>query len=505
MKKGNSKILKTIIITILIGTIFISSSITIAKIEFLKGQIDHNLPGDIYQWANGYFNGEWNNPDTSMSGYLYGYLKQGRNPVIGQFIASITNSDQLLVFHIKGFFIKNIIVGYFTNTDFTNTNYFYGTFNYDESSFTSKIKTNLFGNIVCNGTHFDSFLPMLTGMYNVGVEAFHLIDYNRLEEFTPDDPDDYREIMIQIWYPTEENLTGKRIEYMDQTTFNWLFGRSPVPLITIPKNAFKFVRPYSLDNPSISISNSIFPVIIFSPGYDGVYQIYTSLIEDVVSHGFIVVSINHPYISGVTVFPDGRSVGLSPDPPGDLAIRTVVDDAKFVLDTLYNMNLSDGKFAGHLDLSNVGMYGHSFGGAATTICCFEDDRFKVGLTLDGVIYTDYINGEINKPFLMMNAENRFSNETIDKFLWDHLSNDAYQITVNGSTHFGYTDIGILLNHFVPLIPASILGFGSINAKRLVNITKSYELAFFETYLKNMPKESMFNLSKIFSEVVFKYK
>jgi len=158
-----------------------------------------------------------------------------------------------------------------------------------------------------------------------------------------------------------------------------------------------------------------------------------------------------------------------------------------------------------LDLSNVGMYGHSFGGAATTICCFEDSRFKAGLTLDGVVYTDYITGEIDKPILMMYAESRFSNDTIDQYFWEKCVNDAYQITVKGSSHYGYTDIGILLDHFVPLIPAEPLGFGSINAKRLVNITKSFEIAFFEAYLKNMSNEPIFELSNLFDEVIFNYK
>jgi len=505
MKRGTFIVLKNIAIVLLFSTILISSSISFAVDCNLQKTAVNMIPEDIYQWADGYFDAELINTNESIIGSIHGYIQQGRNPSIGQFIGWIMASDGSFIGNIQGFFIRNFIIGSITDSNLQKSSYFFGKFSYDDLSFTADIKTSVFGDVQCIGTHVDSFMPMLTGPYNVGVESIHLIDYSRYEEFTPDDPNDYREMMVQLWYPVENDFIGDRIDYMDQPTFEWLWGRSPVQLITIPDDAYEFVRPYSIDNLPISNDESMFPVIIFSHGYDGVYQIYTSLIEDIVSHGFIVASINHPFIAGITVFPDGRTIGVSRESTGNLGIRSIVDDSKFVLDILTDMNSNDDKYKGHLDLSNVGMYGHSFGGAATTICCFEDSRFKAGLTLDGVVYTDYITGEIDKPILMMYAESRFSNDTIDQYFWEKCVNDAYQITVKGSSHYGYTDIGILLDHFVPLIPAEPLGFGSINAKRLVNITKSFEIAFFEAYLKNMSNEPIFELSNLFDEVIFNYK
>jgi hypothetical protein len=93
-------------------------------------------------------------------------------------------------------------------------------------------------------------------------------------------------------------------------------------LITIPNNAYLFVRPHGRNETTIA-SRVVSGWSLFSPGYDGVYQIYTSFIEDLVSHGFIVASINHPYVSGITVFPDGRTVGLA-DVPIDPVARSAV-------------------------------------------------------------------------------------------------------------------------------------------------------------------------------------
>ncbi len=63
----------------------------------------------------------------------------------------------------------------------------------------------------------------------------------------------------------------------------------------------------------------------------------------------------------------------------------------------------------------------------------------------------------------------------------------------------------MLRHLLPLIPPKLLSFGSIDPKRMINITKSYELAFFQTYLKNVDKDYILDLSNVFPEVIIKSK
>jgi hypothetical protein len=361
-----------------------------------------------------------------------------------------------------------------------------------------------------SGVHESSFLPRLTGAYGVGVKSMKLVDTSRLENFTAD-PTDVREMMLQIWYPTETNTEGTRTEYMDYHTFQWLKGRSPIPLITIPNNAYLFVRPHGRNQ--TTIATGLFPLIVFSPGYDGVYQIYTSFIEDLVSHGFIVASINHPYVSGITVFPDGRTVGLADVPIDPVerseffnrSLRTIVEDAKYVLDTLTELNATDPEFSGHFDLSTVGMYGHSFGGANTAVCCYEDDRFDAGLTLDGVFYRQFIPGNITVPFLFMFAENRLIDDATIGYMWNHTTSDTFLMSIAGSTHYAFTDVGVLLSHLLPMVPPRLLSFGSIAPKRMVNITRTYVTVFFEVTLKGEPLETLLNLSSEFHEVQLDYK
>ena len=48
-------------------------------------------------------------------------------------------------------------------------------------------------------------LPEPTGPYAVGTRYFYWIDKSHPDTYTPD-PDDYREVSVQVWYPAE--LTG---------------------------------------------------------------------------------------------------------------------------------------------------------------------------------------------------------------------------------------------------------------------------------------------------------
>jgi Platelet-activating factor acetylhydrolase, isoform II len=466
--------------------------------------------GRLVDWPDGTFQGVWSKQKDNTSGRFWGVLNQGRRETRGTFsgewntFAGIENGT----FH--GVFYGMLLVGQWDVIGTGKTTNVMGILQLNETHFSTRLVSPAADLIDISGVHDASFLPKLTGSYGVGVRTIHLIDTSRLENFTTNSTD-VREMMVQLWYPIETNDVGTRTDYMDLPTFQWLKGRSPIPLITIPNNAYLFVRPHGRNE--TSIASGMFPVVVFSPGYDGVYQIYTSFIEDLVSHGFVVVSINHPYVSGITVFPDGHTVGLADvptDPVGrsaffNMSLRTIVQDAKFVLDIITEMNTTDHEFSGHFDLSEVGMYGHSFGGANTAVCCYEDSRFHAGLTLDGVFYKQFIPGNIAVPFLFMFAESSLSNDSTIMYLWNHTTNDTFKMNISGSTHYAFTDVGVLLSHLVPLIPPRLLLFGSITPKRMVNITRTFVTVFFEVTLKGEPIETLLNLSDQFDEVKFEYK
>ncbi len=454
------------------------------------------------EWFDGNFKGFFGESKDYSDGFIEGNINLGRASSIGKFFGEFNTFENETSGTIQGRFRNKILTGFIETEESSTPSFFIGYISYNDTSFKATIFSLKTKKLYIKGTYEASFLPPNTGPYGVGIKEMHLVDENRSEKFT-DDSNDNREMMIRVWYPVSKEIKEPFVEYMNEPTFSWLKDRSPVPLITIPDKAYEFVGTHSIKNASVSEDEDNYPVLIFSPGYDGVYQIYTSLIENIVSHGFIVVSINHPYVSGITVFPDGRKIYVSSNSTGDIGLNSVVGDAKFVLDEITKLNKSDEELKGRFDLSRVGMYGHSFGGASTAICCYEDNRFLCGLTLDGVFYVDNMTNGLSKPFMMMIAENRFNDENAQD-MWNLLNDDAYKVEIIGSTHYAYTDVGVLLNHMVPLIPSNLLGFGTIEPKRCVSITRNFELAFFEVYLKGEPVSNIIDLANFYEDVNIEY-
>jgi hypothetical protein len=465
--------------------------------------LDLKLVNNNIEWHDGIFNATYGLEKQNSNGTINGYIEFGRTDLIGKIFGNWASNDKTSFGTIKANFRNKLIYGLIRTNQKASPIFFIGTISLQKNTFEVKILLPRNGFKFIQGNFQASFLPPLRGKYGIGIKDLHLIDEKRGEEFT-DDPDDFREVMIRITYPIDKNISEPKSNYMDKPTFLWLKNRSPVPLFTIPDNAYEFVNPHGIINAPISEEEKNYPVIIFSPGYDGVFQIYTSLIEDLVSNGFIVVSINHPYISGITVFPDGRKVYVDPSSTGQLGLRSIVGDAKFVLDEISKLNKSESDLSGFFDLSKIGMYGHSFGGASTAICCYEDERFLCGATLDGVFYIDEMSQGLDKPFLMMLAEKRFNDENAQE-MWKLLDTPAYKAEVIGSTHYAYTDVGLLLSHLVPLIPKNILGFGTIEPKRHVNITRNFERYFFEVYLKERGQQDLIDLADFYKEVNFEVK
>jgi hypothetical protein len=54
-----------------------------------------------------------------------------------------------------------------------------------------------------------------------------------------------------------------------------------------------------------------YPVLIYLVGLGTFRQENIFLVEDLVSHGYVVVAIDRPHISTVVVFPDGRQEDLT--------------------------------------------------------------------------------------------------------------------------------------------------------------------------------------------------
>ncbi|WP_256711032.1 prolyl oligopeptidase family serine peptidase [Paenibacillus sp. FSL A5-0031] len=363
-------------------------------------------------------------------------------------------------------------------------------------------------------------MPEPTGSYGIGTISQHLTDVTRDEILTGDDLSDKRELMVNIWYPADRSkMEGKKVEHYPAE-----LGDAISLVFGIPKQIFSHVTAiptHAVAGAELSSDKSIYPVLLFSPGIRSTRFQSITAIEELVSHGYIVVGIDHPYTSAKVKFPDGRSVFYEATPEfpttaelykyniQGVGIRAA--DASFVLDTITKWNTSDpiGLFEGKLDLDHVGIFGHSYGGATTAEALAQDKRFKAGVSLEGGFWGEVAHTGLQQPFMYMMSSitaasldptnTKKNNYFYEEFTPDlesvmtRSTNDTYFLTIDHFNHQSFTDIA--------LISPSIFAKG-IKAAHNIDITRSYVRAFFDQYLKGEQQALLNGWSPEYPEVKF---
>lgn len=117
------------------------------------------------------------------------------------------------------------------------------------------------------------------------------------------------------------------------------------------------------------------PVVLFSHGLGGSVDGGRYWGEHWASHGFVVIHLQHPG-SDAAVWQDAKQPARAlKRAAGHEQFNARVLDVKFVLDELQRRQRAGDVFALRLDLTRVGMSGHSFG--AVTTQALAGQRFEV--------------------------------------------------------------------------------------------------------------------------------
>ena len=259
--------------------------------------------------------------------------------------------------------------------------------------------------------------PELTGPYKVGRASYHLVDPSRKEIFT-EMPDDVRELAVTVHYPAEVAAGQSAAPYADAQ-----LAAALSQAYHVSRAVFDAMHSHAFDKPPAAAQASGFLVVLFSPGFKSHPLFYTAVIEELASHGFVVVSLCHSYSTGAVVFPDGqvlrandqgtkfelhktddnidhRTIEKERDAIGEVWLA----DVRFVLDSLVRLNKDDKLLAGSLDLSRVGVFGHSFGGATAAAAVERDPRFRAGINLDGSDFSGTNGDKIGDRFWWLASE-----------------------------------------------------------------------------------------------------
>ncbi|MGE3680593.1 MAG: alpha/beta hydrolase family protein [Bdellovibrionales bacterium] len=327
----------------------------------------------------------------------------------------------------------------------------------------------------------DPFSP-LTGPYPVGTTQYMWVDQNRPELYSSI-PGDRRLVIIQAWYPAQRDAATrvKRARYL----------LSPVEFSGPAQDARKLhqinrhVKTRSGLNAPLAMDKDAYPVLIFNPGGGSSRFTSSFVTEQLASHGFIVLALEHLGDGMSTHFPDGTPLNLDRVPSwrdpdferrlkrgraaADEIVRHIqadwaareryfftdaVRDSEFVLRRLE----AGGLFANRLDLNRVGALGWSQGGATAIHLLVHHPMVRAAVDLDGQFFgsgkatlktakpvmllhsTEATNAKTKDPQLAL-AEARL-NELIrswNDFLMTYSTGPRYEAEVEGTDHGSFSD------------------------------------------------------------------
>jgi len=311
-----------------------------------------------------------------------------------------------------------------------------------------------------------------------------------------------RRLTVQFWYPAQ-TTAGKRSEYRSER------GQAL-------KSHLRLVRTNSFVNAPILRAQKL-PVVLFSPGWKGHLTQNSMQFEMLASHGFVVVSVEHPPAEKLPAdFDPSLQQNLDEYP---LEARLRAEDMSFVIDQLEKINLEDPEdlFTGRLDSSRLGMFGYSFGGAVAAEACWLDDRLKAGINMDGMLFGEAADAGVPKPFFFMSCDGPLRSEEdlqcpdprrrlhmqmldldLRRIRQSLARYGGYSLLLRKSTHSNYSDRPL----YSPL--RRLTDAGSVDVNTAFAIINRYTFAFFDQYLNGNHHDLLEQPSDGFPEVDFVY-
>jgi|SaaInlLV_10m_DNA_2_1039722.scaffolds.fasta_scaffold00006_43 dienelactone hydrolase len=372
--------------------------------------------------------------------------------------------------------------------------------------------------------------PKPTGKFKIGTFFCHWIDPDRKNPHSDvSKKQTNRDLMIQIWYPSDKK--DKHQTYLKYMAHK---PRWPFPL----RNNFKKIKTHTVENAKISTKQSTFPVIIFSHGMGATKESYSIFLEELASHGFVIVGADHTHSCGLTILPDGQKItmikNLSPKLLNAKWVRNMAKENKvnrkdidFILKPLKSLNENfKSQFYKKLDLENIGIIGHSMGGVATVEACRTNDLLKAGINLDGWHNAVNTTEGFNKPFMFLLGEEsryvgtpkepliktlknvdgtkrryfnwikRVQNE-IETFCKNNGTN-TYQIIIKKAGHITFTNLILAKAKIIKMLDLNI---GHANPNKTIKLMNDYIVTFFNKYLYKKENASIEKLNKLYEKEI----
>ncbi|MEK6152910.1 hypothetical protein WIW50_06610 [Flavobacteriaceae bacterium 3-367] len=359
------------------------------------------------------------------------------------------------------------------------------------------------------------------GKYEVGNTVLTVRDEGRME-FRSKDPNDKRELLVEIWYPGEGRTGGAK------TLWAGLYsGEGDV--VSFFLNYLQEIQTHS--HPNLAPAKGSYPLILFNHGLQMFSSQNTLLMEHLASHGYIVASIGHPYesirvdlgqdkvilpefVTSLEKFKEGMQwIAESSEPvvavhkeiasltdreargkrvltvleKADAINSTAVEwtkDNQYVLSWLLENPPALSGSLPTIDPEKIGVMGMSIGGATAGELCLVDPRVVAGINIDGLPYGVHQKDSLKVPFMLLTSED---GKGMHDFMFLQSQADYYECHLTKTRHADLTDLAVVW----PILKYYGQS-GELSGKRVVEIMNTAILNFWEQYLKG---EETYNLSK----------
>ena len=268
------------------------------------------------------------------------------------------------------------------------------------------------GTVACSGTdelgpdlRTTVWDPSTRGPWSVGVRTVELYDAERERTFS-----------VDVWYPASlDSPGGIPNEYV-------------MPVFDTIKLGSAALR-------NATGAEGQWPLILFSHGFGGIRFQSFFMTEQLASHGFVVVSPDHP---GNTFTEFGR---LDDD---EAALQSSIDrplDLLFALD--WALQSGDAPVA--VDAARIGVSGHSFGGWTALEVARRESRVDVVFPLaPGFKETatpDFV-AELARPILLFGGSKDETTpfETDQLAAYDFAQPPKYLVEILGAGHLDFSNL-----------------------------------------------------------------
>ncbi|MGW7427242.1 alpha/beta hydrolase family protein [Streptomyces sp. NPDC054813] len=353
-------------------------------------------------------------------------------------------------------------------------------------------------------------MPAPSGKYSVGMVGLHLVDTSRTDPYVGGT----RELMVSLWYPATSTSGHYQAPWMPSIAgahFLATRGLSPQQ-VTLPTTAGHVLAP-------VNTTLGKLPVLLYSTGLHSDRAMGTALVQDLASRGYLVVTVDHTHDANEVQFPKSR-LEVNKMPAGAHSSDTLkvrAADIKFVINKLNTLSTGGNPDAGKatlpsgltksVDMSRIGMFGWSLGGAAVDTAMQLDSRIDAGANLDGQFFGTAPSKDLKRPFMLFSSgsHNR-NNDSSWRTLWSHLKGYKVDIKLKGAAHLSFSD-----NEWMIPQEARLLGlsqaqiqqqYGTIDPNRAVAVQRVYLAAFFDQELRKQHSTLLDGSNSKYPEISF---